>query len=102
MYSATSRAVSFLACCGETHDIGKHDGEVALLGTRADPAFLDEARYQCTRNVAAESPQAVEHCVERMRQVVDFAKAAVRQGSHLVEVQGAYGGSAPRCPADRT
>ncbi len=91
----------FLACCGETHDVGKHDGEFALLGTRADPAFLDEARHQRTRNVAAESPQAVEHCVERMCQIVDFAKAAVLQGSHLVEVQGAYGGSASRCPADR-
>jgi transcriptional regulator GlxA family with amidase domain len=91
----------FLACCGETHDVGKHDGKFALLGTRADPAFLDEARYQRTRNVAAESPQAVEHGVERMRQVVDLAKAAVLQGSHLVEVQGADRGSASRCPADR-
>ena len=90
-----------LACRGETHDVGKHDGERALLGTRADPAFLDEPRYQRARNVAAEGAQAVEHRVERMRQVVDFAKAAVLQGSHLVEIQRADGGSAFRCPADR-
>ena len=77
-----------LACCGEAHDVGKHDGELAVLGTRADPAFLDEPRYQRAGDIAAEGSQAVEHRVERMRQVVDLAKAAVLQWSHLVEVQG--------------
>src|SRR5262249_7226098 len=53
-----------LASRRQARDVREPDGQPAVLRAGTDPSFLDEARDQHARDVAAESPQAIKHRVE--------------------------------------